>query len=156
MHVDQPPPVPNDSMSVVDLVVADLAARKALGIARYGVALQPFNGRDAFQDAYEEAIDKALYLRQVQVEQQELHRLLTDLIREAQCVVNDVTIELGDDAVRISRLRGAIGRYVQAHQRTGLPSLPDPNQGYDHSRSVELARAALRTHPRDTDGRFTS
>jgi hypothetical protein len=53
---------------VVDLVVADMQARKALGAQRYGVALQPFNGRDALRDAYEEALDLAMYLKQAIME----------------------------------------------------------------------------------------
>ena len=57
-------PVPNDGPHVHDLVVADLAARKALGTQRYGTPLQPHNGRDALCDAYEEALDLAVYLRQ--------------------------------------------------------------------------------------------
>jgi hypothetical protein len=66
--VEQPPPVPNDHPAVVDLVVADMQARKVLGVQRYGVALQPFNGRNALQDAYEEALDLAMYLRQAIME----------------------------------------------------------------------------------------
>ena len=49
---------------VMGLFLSDLEERYKEGVRRYGVALQPFNGRDALQDAYEEAIDLALYLRQ--------------------------------------------------------------------------------------------
>jgi hypothetical protein len=49
---------------IVDLVVADMWDRKKLGMERYGVPLRPFNGRSALQDAYEEALDLAVYLRQ--------------------------------------------------------------------------------------------
>ena len=35
---------------------------------RYGTALQPHNGRDALLDAYEEALDLAMYLKQAIVE----------------------------------------------------------------------------------------
>lgn len=60
----QPPPVDNGSTSIADLVLADVADRKRLGIERYGVALQADNGRDALRDAYEEALDLCMYLRQ--------------------------------------------------------------------------------------------
>lgn len=60
----QPPPVPNDQSHVVDLVIDDLRERKAMGIAKYGTALQPFNGRNALVDAYQESSDQTLYLRQ--------------------------------------------------------------------------------------------
>lgn len=63
--MEQPTPIPNGSTHIVDLVVQDMHERKQLGIKRYGTALQAFNGRDALQDAYEEALDLAIYLRQV-------------------------------------------------------------------------------------------
>jgi len=45
-------------------VVVDMHARDALGRGRYGTPLQPHNGRDALSDAYQEALDLAVYLRQ--------------------------------------------------------------------------------------------
>lgn len=64
MITEQPDPTPNDLPPVWSLVLADMAARDALGRKRYGVPLQPHNGRDALRDAYEEALDLAVYLRQ--------------------------------------------------------------------------------------------
>ena len=60
----QPPPVRNDSTPIVDLVVKDLQARAEAGLAKYGVKLQAHNGRDALMDAYQEALDMGMYLRQ--------------------------------------------------------------------------------------------
>lgn len=57
-------PKKNSNPEVMELFLKDLKARYEEGVRRYGVPLQPFNGRDALQDAYEEAIDLALYLRQ--------------------------------------------------------------------------------------------
>lgn len=62
---DQPLPVPNDHPDVQSMVIADVVARREVGISRYGTALQPRNGRDALRDAYDEALDLATYLRQV-------------------------------------------------------------------------------------------
>jgi hypothetical protein len=62
---DQPLPVPNGHPDVQSMVIADITARREVGISRYGTALQPHNGRDALRDAYEEALDLACYLRQV-------------------------------------------------------------------------------------------
>jgi hypothetical protein len=56
-------PVPNDSPSVQGMVRADLETREAIGVDRYGTALQPHNGRDMLRDAYEEVLDLACYLR---------------------------------------------------------------------------------------------
>lgn len=68
---DQPLPNKNNFPFIQDQVIADIESRKAIGIERYGTALQPFNGRDALQDAYEEAIDLAVYLKQCLVERNE-------------------------------------------------------------------------------------
>lgn len=60
----QPDPRPNDARPVWDLVIEDMRARDRLGRERYGVPLQAGNGRDALRDAYEEALDLCVYLRQ--------------------------------------------------------------------------------------------
>lgn len=61
---EQPVPEPNNKPYVYSLLLEDLESRYKIGMQRYGKALQPFNGRDALRDAYEEAIDLAFYLRQ--------------------------------------------------------------------------------------------
>ena len=60
----QPDPIDNSNREVMELFFDDLNERYREGIRRYGVPLKPFNGRDALRDAYEEATDLALYLRQ--------------------------------------------------------------------------------------------
>ena len=62
--IDQPPPRPNDGPAVWDLVIADMQERDGVGRERYGTPLQPNNGRDALKDAYAEALDLVVYLRQ--------------------------------------------------------------------------------------------
>lgn len=62
---EQPRPVPNGSPSVQGMVIDDLTVRLRVGIQRYGTALQPFNGRDALRDLYEELLDAACYTRQL-------------------------------------------------------------------------------------------
>lgn len=62
--VEQPAPRATTGRPVWQLVVEDMHARDQLGRARYGVPLQAHNGRDALRDAYEEALDLAVYLRQ--------------------------------------------------------------------------------------------
>lgn len=68
LGTDQPAPTPNDMPAVWHQVIADMRARNNLGLRRYGMMLQPFNGRDALRDAYEEALDLAVYLRQAIME----------------------------------------------------------------------------------------
>jgi hypothetical protein len=62
--VTQPDPKPNNHPAVWDMVIADMRRRDAEGRAHYRVPLQPYNGRDALLDAYEESLDAAAYLRQ--------------------------------------------------------------------------------------------
>ena len=59
----QPKPTKNDRQRTVDLVVEDIKERAEFGLGKYGTYLQPGNGRNSLQDAYEEALDLALYLR---------------------------------------------------------------------------------------------
>lgn len=59
----QPLPRPGQ-VEVTPLVLADLAARRAMGIQKYGTPLMAHNGRDTLMDAYQEALDLVLYLRQ--------------------------------------------------------------------------------------------
>ncbi len=56
--------------SIQSQVRSDLGERERLGKERYGVALYPHNGRNSLQDAYEEALDMACYLKQALVEKQ--------------------------------------------------------------------------------------
>lgn len=65
-------PTPNNQLPIADLVVkdadslltTDILYRKEIGIKKYGTPLQPFNNRSALQDAYEETLDLAHYLKQ--------------------------------------------------------------------------------------------
>ena len=60
---DQPAPQKNEHPAIWVLVKEEMLKRNAFGIAKYGTPLQPFNGRDALKDAYEEALDLCVYLR---------------------------------------------------------------------------------------------
>lgn len=60
----QPMPVSNSLPAVWDLVVEDMLNRDVDGLRKYGTRLQPHNGRDVLLDAYEEALDLVVYLRQ--------------------------------------------------------------------------------------------
>lgn len=61
----QPMPIAHsDRPDIQSLVIADIEERRQLGIRRYGTPLQAHNGRDALVDAYEEALDLAMYLKQ--------------------------------------------------------------------------------------------
>ena len=62
---NQKTPTANPNMPFVwDLVKMDFDARDEVGRVRYNMRLQPHNGRDALIDAYQEALDLVVYLRQ--------------------------------------------------------------------------------------------
>ena len=63
-NTPEPEPKENNLPAVWDLVIEDMKERDAMGFKRYGMHLQPFNGRNSLRDAYQEALDLAVYLRQ--------------------------------------------------------------------------------------------
>jgi hypothetical protein len=65
---EQPAPKHNDRPAVWDLVIADMQQRNENGTRKYGTPLQAHNGRDALVDAYQEALDLAVYLKQAIIE----------------------------------------------------------------------------------------
>jgi len=63
----EPPPCTGDEI-VLAHVIADLSDRAQQGKAKYGTYLCTNNGRDALFDAYQEALDLCMYLRQAILE----------------------------------------------------------------------------------------
>lgn len=64
-------PVPNSSVSIWDLVIKDMRRRDDFGRKKYGTPLQCGDGRDHLIDAYQEALDLCVYLRQ-EIEERKL------------------------------------------------------------------------------------
>lgn len=75
----QPKPTPTNEQPIWDLVIQDMRDRDQIGRERYGTPLQLNNGRDSLQDAYEEALDLAVYLRQEKERRQTLEAEVTRL-----------------------------------------------------------------------------
>lgn len=70
--VAKPEPEPTgDGEVVVDMVIKDLGDRAEFGENKYGTKLRTNNGRNALMDAYQEAIDLVMYLRQEIAEREE-------------------------------------------------------------------------------------
>ncbi len=126
---DQPLPVANDHSTIHEQVCADLMDRQALGITRYGQALQPHNGRNALLDAYQEALDLSTYLKQLLLERErpvstpdaDMARLIlncTTAITQLSAEVTRLHTELRDASVRhkeeAGRLRDALAREQDA------------------------------------------
>ena len=67
----EPQPAPRTGREdVAPYVVADVMHRVEAGLEKYGTPLQTGNGRDALWDAYQEAIDLVMYLRQAILERE--------------------------------------------------------------------------------------
>lgn len=78
----QPAPTPRAGAPAVwDLVIRDMRARDNFGADKYNTRLQPFNGRDAIADAYQEALDFTVYLRQLLVERERAVELLEEHLK---------------------------------------------------------------------------
>jgi hypothetical protein len=74
------PTVHLDGGDIQTLVIEDIRARRQVGVARYGTALQANNGRDGLRDALDESYDLACYLRQVVEEQAQINRMYASLL----------------------------------------------------------------------------
>ncbi|MGL5282737.1 MAG: hypothetical protein ACRC8W_13500 [Plesiomonas shigelloides] len=69
-HTQWVQPTPHGSGDpILGMVLADLTNRALVGKEKYGEPLKAHNGRNALQDAYEEALDMCMYLRQALEEQ---------------------------------------------------------------------------------------
>ena len=67
------PVISKMDVMIWELVIQDMQARDQLGRRKYGVPLQPYNGRDALKDAYQEALDLCVYLRQALYERDNIN-----------------------------------------------------------------------------------
>lgn len=72
----QPSPAPTDGIDTWLLVVKDMEERRQLGLKKYGQPVHPDNGRDSLVDAYQEALDLVVYLRN-EIEKRERERNAT-------------------------------------------------------------------------------
>ena len=67
-------PTPSGSGNpILGMVLTDLTNRALEGKEKYGEPLKAHNGRNALWDAYQEALDLAMYLRQA-IEEQECQK----------------------------------------------------------------------------------
>jgi len=77
-------PLDSDGPDVISLVRDDLEARARMGVETYGKRLQPHNGRNSLVDAYQEALDLGVYVKQRLLEEERFLRELDGLIDRAR------------------------------------------------------------------------
>jgi hypothetical protein len=104
--VKQPAPKINSRPVIHDLVIEDIKERQAIGTAEYGTGLQAHNGRNALQDAYEEALDMACYIKQKIVEDAEPEQPEQDFVVRSVPYAATQIFKTGEvESLRIRRSR---------------------------------------------------
>lgn len=74
----------------------DLEKRLQIGISRYGKGLQAGNGRNSFQDGYEEVLDQAVYFKTLLIEREHFATLIRDVLSGGEEVdLRDVLAQVG-------------------------------------------------------------
>lgn len=104
LSAPEPPPEANDNTPVWELVIADMHERDHEGRRKYGVPLQAENGRNPLVDAYQEALDLSVYLRQAIEEE----RAQGEMLDEVQAAYED-----------LRKRRDSMRRYMEAHEYIG-------------------------------------
>lgn len=77
-------PKHSDGPDITNLVRDDLELRAKKGVETYGKRLNPFNGRNSLIDAYQEALDLGVYLKQRLVEEEVFLQELDQAIAHAE------------------------------------------------------------------------
>lgn len=78
----EPMPKSNDSQSIHDLVIQDIADRKEFGFSKYGTLLQPCNGRKTAVDLHQELLDAVCYSRSLIEEQNAIIKALLLVVQQ--------------------------------------------------------------------------
>lgn len=157
----QPAPTGNGP-EVLPVVLERLQRRAEHGRKKYGTPLRAFNGRDALQDAIDEADDQQAYLTQLQMQWPALEaKVRHDALEEALQLVEVALQEEGaDPATELGRTVAAVNgalRRLHADLR-GLqgkpPAAPEPVQPRARGRK-QAGRKQHRWDPRErgVDGR---
>jgi hypothetical protein len=126
-------------------VISDIGARNQAGIQKYGTALQPHNGRDSLQDAYEESMDLVVYLKNAiqelppLVPPSEGHRHLSRLYHQAigiMCALKDYRVKQEADRAafeeaRAQKVQKMIPVVVTREEAFRTMGIPDPRKPQD-------------------------
>jgi len=73
----EPPPTGNGAPVITELI-RDLLDRDKMGTKKYGTTLRTGNGRDALNDALQEALDLVMYLKQAIMERDTMADLINN------------------------------------------------------------------------------
>ncbi len=114
LSAPEPPPIPNASVPIWNLVIEDMRTRDNSGRQKYRTPLQAHNGRDACVDAYQEALDLVVYMRQLIAERKDerselerIHSRVAELEAENKRLTgrtNSLSEQLADELVDHQRM----------------------------------------------------
>jgi hypothetical protein len=145
--VTRPQQDPKPGRTRVDeLVVKDIDDRVREGIKKYGSPLMTQNGRDALVDAYQEALDLVMYLRQAIAERDESKLDAIDMMIEP---IKEDRYAWPPDSLTSTSEKGAAGVSESIAQEAHRLVLGDRGEAYGHpifdmTRSADLLTALLR------------
>lgn len=109
--MSNPPPIVNDSIPIYQLVLRDVRERAEHGKKQYGTYLQADNGRNALQDAYEEALDLVVYLKQALQEQMPKPEPILGVFYELESVCQYMDKKYGVSPNAIRKLVYSVTNY---------------------------------------------
>lgn len=104
----QKPPKKNKEVPLWEKVIHDMKSRDNMGYQKYKTRLQPFNGRNASVDAYQEVLDLAVYFKQMIEERKAMIAVLKHYARSVNIYTPD-NVDAGYEAFNLLRKLGEIG-----------------------------------------------
>jgi hypothetical protein len=122
----QPAPKAADGPHIVDIVINELHTRKLHGLDKYGVPLQAHNGRSALQDAYEEASDLTLYLRQALEEERSIEQRLMEEREKIAAYVGSRGDRLSDENWNLAEFVTDLASEIRAGAYRDTVRAPPP------------------------------
>jgi hypothetical protein len=84
-----------------NLLISDIRARDTFGFEKYKVRLQPFNGRNAIKDAYEELLDGVVYARQAVYEHEQKTKVVTQDSEIFKSGLTQIYVTILDSALKM-------------------------------------------------------
>jgi hypothetical protein len=138
---EQPAPRDGTGPDAWLLVLEDMRARRAAGIERYGKPLRHDNGRDHLTDAYQEALDLAVYLRneiEARKERERFGAIHSAVVKLGYTVITDS--EENSSVVTIHKDRVMYGQGVASDPTTAIANAVVMSQHYGDCKLREVVK----------------
>lgn len=138
---DQPmPTMSEESRDVQEALLQMIRERRQVGVQRYGSPLMTHNGRDALQDALEEAVDLAAYLMQLRMERGK---------EESKGFTYQYLLTYVSDNFRVSYGQEGIITQVSCKQHGLVASFPRERLEHGERRTMSAIGLHMELHDHD-------